>query len=568
MTQTTLWLLPLVLGSIFGIVSALKAGLRWSWGVVVQHGFVLLISLLGLFVIPKWDWLCAGIGWIVLLTFTVIARILLVKMTQSLGLLRCEKAVGTARLLRFILWGPPGKYWLDLAYMINFYLRSDTRAANQIYQKWQDFKLPKSVADSLAAYAMIGLLVMRDWNSTIEKYEQVKESYLKDLSSKKKDARFPVQIAVPAIRAFNETGRFKDAEDAMRLADLPSSNYGRESLETIFLSYFSLLGATSELNEVLESMKGSKNALPEHARIYWQARCSAEKGDYESAIRLFAESLRKTPDKDSAWKERTQYQLNLNQQRITEEKEPLDPEKLSQQESAAKLGLSVMRRCFIVSDILNSRKAPRTVRILTGLVSIVFILTFAPYLFGDRSYALISKNFFYWGVLDARVFQGEWWRLLSYQFLHGGFSHLFMNVFGLVWFGRYVENIFGARRFLIIYFGSGVLSGLAQIILDPTGAAVGASGAILGIFGAGLAATLRLKNILPANIRKSELSWMLGLAVTQLLFDQLVNLFFPVRAEVHDAVRIAAAAHFGGMVSGFALGWILPLKKMGTEDIS
>ncbi len=570
MTQITLWLLPLLLGSAFGIYSSIKVGIRWSWGVLIQHALVMLIAILGLTTLSKWDWICAYLGWGLLLSFTVITRMLLMKMTQSLGLLRCQQAISTARLMRFIMWGPPGKFWLDLAYMIDFYLKSDIKSANEIYTRWQEFKLPKNIAESLSAYAMLGLLVMRDWEATIAKYVEAKARYENDLKSKKKDLRFPSQVAIPAIRAYNETGRYKESAQALLLADLPSSSYGRDSLETIFLSHFALLGSLEDLDEVLKSMKGNKSALPKHAQLYWQARCYSARHEYEEAVRLFSESLKITPEKDSAWRERTQVLLQHNQEILRSANIPaLEPETIKDRADAARSARAVMDQCLAISEILNSRKAPIAVRVLTGVISICFICMFSPLLLGDKSYLSISKFFYDYCILDSQsVMNGQWWRLLSYQFMHGGASHLFMNLFGLVWFGRYVENLFGSKNLLIIFFASGVLSGLAQVIMDPEGRAVGASGAIMGIFGAGLAATIRLKNVLPKSVRKHELSWMIALAVTQLIFDQVVNFLFPANGSQQNAVRIAAAAHFGGMISGFAIGWILPLRKMGRSEIN
>ena len=138
MTQTTLWLLPLALGSLFGMVGAMKRSWRWSWGIIIQHGIVLAIALCGLFILPSWDWLCAYAGWAFMLTYTVVARSLLAKMIQALGLLRTDQAISIARFLRLLHWGPPGRFWLDLAYMINFYLKHDTVQSESIYKKWQN----------------------------------------------------------------------------------------------------------------------------------------------------------------------------------------------------------------------------------------------------------------------------------------------------------------------------------------------------------------------------------------------------------------------------------------------
>lgn len=79
------------------------------------------------------------------------------------------------------------------------------------------------------------------------------------------------------------------------------------------------------------------------------------------------------------------------------------------------------------------------------------------------------------------------WQLLTYQFLHADFWHIFFNmVFGLWMFGAEVENIMGSRKFLFYYLMCGVVAGLAQLFLSPLldpvlGPTIGASGAVYGV---------------------------------------------------------------------------------------
>ncbi len=78
------------------------------------------------------------------------------------------------------------------------------------------------------------------------------------------------------------------------------------------------------------------------------------------------------------------------------------------------------------------------------------------------------------------------WQLITYQFLHGSFGHIFFNMLMLWMFGMEIENIWGSRKFLAFYLISGIGAGLTQILLAPilTGAlapTIGASGAIFGV---------------------------------------------------------------------------------------
>lgn len=88
-----------------------------------------------------------------------------------------------------------------------------------------------------------------------------------------------------------------------------------------------------------------------------------------------------------------------------------------------------------------------------------------------------------------RVLRGEVWRLVTSQYLHASFWHIFMNMLGLHLFGRSMEEEWGSRRFLVLYTCSGTLGMLAIVGLTFVGwlsttSAVGASGCVLGLLGA------------------------------------------------------------------------------------
>ncbi len=80
----------------------------------------------------------------------------------------------------------------------------------------------------------------------------------------------------------------------------------------------------------------------------------------------------------------------------------------------------------------------------------------------------------------------ELWQLISYQFLHANFTHLFFNMFAIWMFGMEIENYFGSRRFLLFYLVSGVGAGLLHLFFSPVlssqlAPTIGASGAVYGI---------------------------------------------------------------------------------------
>ena len=76
---------------------------------------------------------------------------------------------------------------------------------------------------------------------------------------------------------------------------------------------------------------------------------------------------------------------------------------------------------------------------------------------------------------------GEWWRLVTYMFLHGGIMHIAFNMWCLWDLGRLCESLYGRWTFLAIYLLTGIAAGLASVGWNPGVLSVGASGAIFGM---------------------------------------------------------------------------------------
>ena len=91
-------------------------------------------------------------------------------------------------------------------------------------------------------------------------------------------------------------------------------------------------------------------------------------------------------------------------------------------------------------------------------------------------------------LVPQQVLAGEWWRLLTANFLHFGWLHLLSNMLGLYFLGKFVEAIIGIRKYLSIYFLSGIGTMFLFSILaihngQPEQLLVGASGAIMSLVG-------------------------------------------------------------------------------------
>ncbi|WP_316840738.1 rhomboid family intramembrane serine protease [Pedobacter gandavensis] len=151
------------------------------------------------------------------------------------------------------------------------------------------------------------------------------------------------------------------------------------------------------------------------------------------------------------------------------------------------------------------------------------------------------------------VLGGGIWRLISHQFIHLSFWHLFFNMYALIYIGLMVENKLGSWKTLAVYLLSGICGGLISVINHQIGFMAGASGAIMGMFGAFLA--LLISNAFEKNANRALL--ISTLIVTAVM---LIN---GLTGE-----KIDNSAHFGGLISGFVLGYLLYNPAYFKHEIS
>jgi rhomboid protease GluP len=141
---------------------------------------------------------------------------------------------------------------------------------------------------------------------------------------------------------------------------------------------------------------------------------------------------------------------------------------------------------------------------------------------------------------------GQWWRLLTYMFLHGGFFHIAMNMWCLWNLGALCESLYGRFTYAAIYLITGVAGGLASVGWNPSVLSVGASGAIFGLTGALIASFYLGEFSLSGISIKGTLSSLLFFAGFSLFLGKVVP-------------GIDNACHVGGLVSGLILGALIAL---------
>lgn len=330
------------------------------------------------------------------------------------------------------------------------------------------------------------------------------------------------------IRALGETGQFEDmisAYTAVRTR-LPADE---RAIAELFVLAFA-----GRVSAVTARVDGPHNAFDAETRRYWKAVAALNSGDPDSEgmARLASSGLRGATRLAAA-------------------------RHLAAGPRAAASRLS--RTAAASVDTLEARTVRDTAHaaaMRTRAVATLLLMTANACMFGaelmmggaDDLETLYTLG----GLWPAAVVQaGEWWRVASALFLHFGWTHLLVNLGSLYVLGRIVEARFGIARMLLIYLLGGVGSSASVLALMHNGwindgLLVGASGAVMALFGAMLAFQL-------VSWRKSRDALDRGpvlALVSLILFQTAIDFTVP---------HVSIAAHLSGVICGFVIASTLLL---------
>jgi membrane associated rhomboid family serine protease len=165
-------------------------------------------------------------------------------------------------------------------------------------------------------------------------------------------------------------------------------------------------------------------------------------------------------------------------------------------------------------------------KILVGLNVIVYLITVAQGSgLNDPGGSLFNKWLLYGPAID----HGDWWRLITAAFLHGGLIHIAFNMLALWWLGAPVEMVLGRARFIGLYLVSGLAGSAGALVANPNAFTVGASGAIFGLLGAGLILEWQATGSIAGNY------------LTLILINLAISFAVP---------GISIGGHVGGLIGG------------------
>ncbi len=226
------------------------------------------------------------------------------------------------------------------------------------------------------------------------------------------------------------------------------------------------------------------------------------------------------------------------------------------------------RTSYNSSPYIN-RKPKKTFNLSATIILIIItVFIFLVQIIVDYAASTSGSAGFFtrtFGLMPSDILHGNnLWSIITSMFLHGGVFHLIMNMLSLMFLGSFLEKLIGKKRFLMIYFVSGIVASLFFVVLagffgstalgsrlfgSPDALAVGASGAIFGIAATLMILTPKVKvYIFP--IPKSLPLWL----------GVLLNLFALWVISASISLPIGNSAHLGGFLTGIIFGLYLRFK--------
>lgn len=207
----------------------------------------------------------------------------------------------------------------------------------------------------------------------------------------------------------------------------------------------------------------------------------------------------------------------------------------------------------VIDNILNELRSsenkdgfkPWVTYSLIGINIIMFIISVI--LSGSIMDISVDVLVFLGAKDNSLIAQGEYYRLITCMFLHGGLIHIALNMFSLNAIGPLIEKVYGRAKFIFIYMISGIFASLSSFIFSYQ-VSIGASGAIFGILGATLIFAYKMKN----RIGKSFLS-----NVLMVIFINIMIGF--------SIANVDKFAHLGGLISGILLSLIFIPEKLKSK---
>jgi len=196
---------------------------------------------------------------------------------------------------------------------------------------------------------------------------------------------------------------------------------------------------------------------------------------------------------------------------------------------------------------MSLRYAPLTIALVVINILVYGADQLSPQ-YGDSG---VHRLMFLGAIIPELVARGEYYRIVTAGFLQFNLPHIGFNMYALTQAGMVVENLWGSGRFAVIYFVALIAGGIAayESTIHTVAITAGASGAIMGLFGAIFALGLKVP-----RLRRTLVGWAL----------------FPIIATLAVGFTqpgISNAGHIGGVIAGAIVGFALPAVRLRNNEM-
>lgn len=485
-------------------------------GWVAISGFILLVVGAMLLLLPAQTAWVSGSLWFILYLLPLLG------FARVNALVRQERYRQARKAASLFRWLHPMDGWMDYPGMLRALELGQQGKVDEAIQRLQRYQLDTSQMGRLAT-ALLYYMGAR-WTDAIAWVEN---------RLGEKIVFTDVAVGTIYLRSLGETGDLNRLLQILERFEPLLEKVGDGFSLSVIKMY--ALAFCGQVEPVQEAFKGTLSVMPESTQQYWLATAEMAAG-HKAVARQQLLVLRDRADAV------TQQEIDwrLSQPLICPEKILNDPSRQTLIRLRVESGHDSN---YNFRRILKGRTAYATY-LLIGLNLLMFGLQLSQG-GSDNSDSLYRLG----AVIPEAVFAGEWWRLISANFMHINLTHLLMNMVGLYWLGRFVEAALGRLKFALVYAVSGIgsmltVTSLAILVNAPPIAFIGASGAIMGLLGVTGAIFLRGWRREKARIAGKELRWIAILVAFQIIFD-LMN------------PEVSLVGHLSGLGFGFIAGYLL-----------
>ncbi|HOY67927.1 MAG TPA: rhomboid family intramembrane serine protease [Candidatus Ozemobacteraceae bacterium] len=510
----------------FMMFSLARRGFRAFSGYIAQLGVLaaFMVFLLGRDLVALWSVAAAGAGIFLLVGVPMLIQR---RIEALVAEQRFDEIAPLARWKARVVWSDLNAHLLDVAEALAGIGERPDEAIAQLKAL-----MPRGEPFDATTRVFIGITLFH-----LRRFETLLEILLVPGGAW---SAYPFEELIYIVRALLETGRHEEAMEAQVALErlVPGLTPDQRSNVVVCrMIFFAMMGWQPEFEAMIEGNQAVVDSLPPALRLYWRGIASCYAGNaargrelLESALREAREQL---PDTWIPWMRQRIMGLIEQETFFTSSLVP----KLVEIRAARRDGFTAM-----TEKSSRAAQPPEMVERATGQMMKLLFGVFLLYIaVADQSDLLDLVR--YGANSGFLVRQGEWFRLVTYQFMHMGWLHLCMNLLALKYFGPPVETLVGWPLFLGVYLVGGICGGVATAWAQ-NGLSVGASAAVLGLLGAAISLELFGGARAKALSRQGQIS--------TLVFILLVNLaigFVEKGIDNH--------AHLGGLAGGALAGILL-----------